>query len=428
MSTPHKATERQWGIVRRRAENDDSTDSGLLEVVDRLAALERDLREPARTAARAGIDHEQRITALENASQATTGESSAVAPDHVCDAPQIVGPGLYMAEAASDRVRLHPVAPDHFRGAPGMVATDEELCSLYDTRRLQARSTIAALRAVYNLGRQHEAEASAAQPRQEEEAAPSPAPVTTDTRDPECVERWPDCHSGGYDPRCCRFPKSCSCGGDPPATEPAPSPTYELTDVAPLLWVLWRHLGAGSPVGQPIRRYLGMEQHDRMTPEQIEAATRWAGKSLSVQNYLDSIQVYGSGTARPTPPPIIDALIKAECALADIAEEQPNTSESDALKWAEQRCTATLAIIRPVMRQHGITTSEWPPAAEPTPPPAPAGDPVAVPSELVERVLRRLPSGTDSVFARQAILEIAEWADEEGLFRTRRRLREEAHR
>jgi hypothetical protein len=25
-----------------------------------------------------------------------------------------------------------------------------------------------------------------------------------------CVDNWPECHSGGYDPRCCRFPKSCS--------------------------------------------------------------------------------------------------------------------------------------------------------------------------------------------------------------------------
>lgn len=30
-------------------------------------------------------------------------------------------------------------------------------------------------------------------------------------RDPNCVEQWPECFSGGYDPRCCRFPKSCSC-------------------------------------------------------------------------------------------------------------------------------------------------------------------------------------------------------------------------
>lgn len=38
-----------------------------------------------------------------------------------------------------------------------------------------------------------------------------------DNRDPECVKQWPDCHDGGYDPRCCRFPKSCSCGGQPKA-------------------------------------------------------------------------------------------------------------------------------------------------------------------------------------------------------------------
>lgn len=25
-----------------------------------------------------------------------------------------------------------------------------------------------------------------------------------------CVEAWPEAASGGYDPRCCRFPKSCS--------------------------------------------------------------------------------------------------------------------------------------------------------------------------------------------------------------------------
>ena len=32
-----------------------------------------------------------------------------------------------------------------------------------------------------------------------------------ETRDPTCIKRWPECESGAYDPRCCRFPKSCSC-------------------------------------------------------------------------------------------------------------------------------------------------------------------------------------------------------------------------
>lgn len=26
-----------------------------------------------------------------------------------------------------------------------------------------------------------------------------------------CLERWPECESGEYNPACCRFPKSCSC-------------------------------------------------------------------------------------------------------------------------------------------------------------------------------------------------------------------------
>ena len=36
--------------------------------------------------------------------------------------------------------------------------------------------------------------------------------LVPDSRDAECVKRWPECESGCYDPRCCRFPKSCSCG------------------------------------------------------------------------------------------------------------------------------------------------------------------------------------------------------------------------
>ena len=61
------------------------------------------------------------------------------------------------------------------------------------------------------------------------------------------------------------------------------------------------------------------------------------------------------------PVPVSDALIKAECALSDIAEGEPMTDEGDPLQWAERRCADTLAIIRPTMRQHKIRTSEWPP-------------------------------------------------------------------
>ena len=42
-------------------------------------------------------------------------------------------------------------------------------------------------------------------------------------RDPECVANWPDCYEGGYDPSCCRFPKSCSCE----VRRPLPGPVAE---------------------------------------------------------------------------------------------------------------------------------------------------------------------------------------------------------
>lgn len=63
------------------------------------------------------------------------------------------------------------------------------------------------------------------------------------------------------------------------------------------------------------------------------------------------------------PVAVSDALIKAECALSDIAEGEPMADEGDPLKWVERRCADTLAIIRPTMMQHKIRTSEWPPVA-----------------------------------------------------------------
>ena len=66
-----------------------------------------------------------------------------------------------------------------------------------------------------------------------------------------------------------------------------------------------------------------------------------------------------------------NALIKAECALSDIAEGEETNSAPNTFEWAEQRCAETLAFIRPVMQQHGIRTSEWPSTAQPHPLTAP---------------------------------------------------------
>ena len=44
---------------------------------------------------------------------------------------------------------------------------------------------------------------------------------------------------------------------------------------AALLWVLWHHQGASSPVGQPIRLALGMGPYDRLTDLDVAAAREW---------------------------------------------------------------------------------------------------------------------------------------------------------
>jgi hypothetical protein len=50
-------------------------------------------------------------------------------------------------------------------------------------------------------------------------------------RDPACIAQWPDCYEGGYDPHCCRFPKSCSCEVRTSIpVEPQPEPADSLVE------------------------------------------------------------------------------------------------------------------------------------------------------------------------------------------------------
>ena len=84
----------------------------------------------------------------------------------------------------------------------------------------------------------------------------------------------------------------------------------------------------------------------------------------------------------PAPPVALsDALIKAECALSDVAEGEETNAAPNTFEWAEQRCAETLAIIRPVMKQYKICTSEWPGCGFSPPQPA---QPVAPVGGLVE--------------------------------------------
>ncbi len=138
MSTPHKATEQQWKIVSRRAEvdwNNDSTDSVLLEVADRVAALEAVL-----------ASHGEQISGLHSQHNLVV--------DSITDLQGCVN----QLEAAATQPPA--TAADHSRGAPEMVATDEELI---ETFSVGTRGPFpSGFRAVYNLGREH-----SAQPRQE---------------------------------------------------------------------------------------------------------------------------------------------------------------------------------------------------------------------------------------------------------------------
>jgi hypothetical protein len=62
--------------------------------------------------------------------------------------------------------------------------------------------------------------------------------------------------------------------------------------------------------------------------------------------------------------PVADALRQAESALADVAEGEIGRlcSATEKVIWAELRCAEALAAIRLVMQQHGVRTSEFPPA------------------------------------------------------------------
>lgn len=141
MTAPHKATPEQWANVERWASEMRSTDACLLELRDRIAALEEDATEHSKSAHFCFETIIQRIEALE----------------------QRPIPGSV------------ELAADHFRDAPEMVATDEVLrVEFYSEQREDD-----ARRAIYDLGRQHGANSSVGLTGSNHPAKPdsSPAPA-----------------------------------------------------------------------------------------------------------------------------------------------------------------------------------------------------------------------------------------------------------
>lgn len=66
---------------------------------------------------------------------------------------------------------------------------------------------------------------------------------------------------------------------DPDADTLEPHPEIEAAERyrGLLLWTLYHHQGGSSDIGQPIRRALGIGQHDHLTAEQIAEAKAAAG-------------------------------------------------------------------------------------------------------------------------------------------------------
>jgi hypothetical protein len=78
-----------------------------------------------------------------------------------------------------------------------------------------------------------------------------------------CVEAWPECWTFGYDPRCCRFPKSCSCTAYDPAlvteADLEPGPEIVVAGVEPDEFG-WRRVGSAL-VGPPMATW-GLDESD----------------------------------------------------------------------------------------------------------------------------------------------------------------------
>lgn len=97
-----------------------------------------------------------------------------------------------------------------------------------------------------------------------------------------CVREWPECETFGYDPRCCRFPKSCSCDCYDPAT-------VNPEDLEPLSASVTLNSGVG-PTDPP-------EPAERLSAAAVEgkaadgSATGWeSGDSSATDRYQDAIR------------------------------------------------------------------------------------------------------------------------------------------
>jgi hypothetical protein len=132
-------------------------------------------------------------------------------PDDTSQAPLALEEMRLAVGELADRARVLLAASD--MPAPDAVGvSDNKLLACM----IRAAGTVPDGQATGILDWPEEAVAAARAVLSRYGAHPAPVPVGErlpdhSERSPECLAQWPDCYEGGYDPKCCRFPKSCSC-------------------------------------------------------------------------------------------------------------------------------------------------------------------------------------------------------------------------
>jgi len=186
------------------------------------------------------------------------------------------------------------------------------------------------------------------------------AAAAPDTREPGCIMRWPDCYNDGYDPRCCRFPKSCSCGGYPLAASAPPAAAVAPVATDDELGEIW---DVTHGIREPIRA------------------------------------IYNLGRAHGTPPAVVEALQEAEAVLTQVVEST----------WSRSSRLGQLAFLAlPTIRAALQLLGEPAPAA-----PAAAAAPVTdVEACLVDQIRRHAPMAIGT--AEAILYVVAAWLDRRG--------------
>lgn len=185
----------------------------------------------------------------------------------------------------------------------------------------------------------------------------------------------------------------------PGATKMVPPPVATDEELAPLLWVLWHHQGGKSDVGQPIRKYLGMGQFERMSDKQIDVAKHWA-------------QSNGQARSREVAEPGNVTRDRDEAGNYLIIHDTPTPPPELVSDWTKER--ALLGDDTPIHVYIATKAMEWGANQvrnqEVTEPPPVTGALVERVSWLIADFASMAMAGEDCTpFAVRVILEVARW-------------------